>query len=309
MDLNKLGLVILNYNSHQMTARCVNSILHYYNIAIQMVIVDNHSSDGSYEILTEAFEQYKNIKVIFADHNSGYSYGNNLGIRYLIKNHDQVDYLAVLNPDVMIFDGKILQNLIYALMTDKSLAGISPLMIENGYLKPEHWAIRLPSHINNFLSSLVILRKINPLLYKSYGINPETLVAYVDVLPGSFFIMKKEIFLNIELFDENVFLYGEEILIAKKIKNKNFKLGLSCRDFFFHAHVISKKSLREELKHLCYSIKSHVYFNSAYNNKFWGLIDTGLLILFLPLRVFEVIVIHFYSKKRLSGKLKLMECE
>jgi len=298
MDLSKLGLVVLNYNSHQMTARCINSILHYYYAAIQTVIVDNHSSDGSFKVLTETFNGYPNVKVIRSDLNGGYSYGNNLGFRYLIENHSTIEYLAVINPDVKIIDGHIFQNLITALETDGSLAGISPLMIVNGYLKPERCAIRLPRYINNFLSSFVLLRKVNPLLYRSFNINPDTVVAYVDVIPGSFLIMKKDVFVSMNLFDENVFLYGEEIITAKKVKNENLRLGLSFKDLYVHDHPVPKSSLIDELRHLKYSIKSHIYFNSVYNNLFWGTLDTSLVMIFLPMRIFELLVIHSYFRNK-----------
>jgi len=298
MNLSKLGIVILNYNTYIVVIQCIRSILKYYGQNIKIIVVDNKSSNESLSILSDHYKTDHNIEVISSYYNGGYSYGNNIGINYLVKNFPEIKYLAIINPDTTIIDGYIFQDLISSLDNDDSLAGIAPLMIINGYLKPERWAIRMPRYINNFLSSFVCLKSLNPLLYKTYEINPDNLVAYVDVLPGSFFIMKKDIFFQIGLFNEKIFLYGEEIVIANKIKKENLKLGLLFSSYYVHNHQTSKKNIIQEVKHLSYSTKSHLYYNKNCNTRFWGTIDTLLLLLFLPLRAVEIFTIHLLIKMK-----------
>jgi len=300
MNYRKLGIVILNYNSFELVSKCIESITKYYDKTIKIVIVDNQSSDDSYKLLKENYSSHPSISILLSEYNKGYSYGNNIGLKYLINNYCDLEYFAVLNPDVFILDGNIFQNLIARLQEDDSLAGISPLMIVNNEIKPNRWAIKNPRYINNFLSSYAILRSINPLIYKSYTIRSNSLVAYVDVIPGSFYIMKKDVFIQIGLLDENVFLYGEEIIIGRKVKNIKYKLGISFRDFYMHNHSPEDISFKRRLIHLKLSLKSHLYFNFTYNNIFWGTIDSILLIIFLPLKALEIILIHWLLRIKRS---------
>ncbi len=300
MNCRKLGIVILNYNSFELVSKCIESITKYYDNTIKIVIVDNQSSDDSYKLLIENYSNCPSISILLSESNKGYSHGNNIGLKYLINNYCDLEYFAVLNPDVFIIDGNIFQNLIAKLQEDDSLAGISPLMIVNNEIKPNRWAIKNPRYINNFLSSYAILRSVNPLIYKSYKIQPASLVAYVDVIPGSFYIIKKDVFIQIGLLDENVFLYGEEIIIGRKIKNIKYKLGISFGDFYIHNHSFEDNSLKGRLIHLKLSLKSHLYFNHRYNNIFWGTIDSILLIIFLPLKALEIILIHWLLRIKRS---------
>jgi len=293
---SKLGLVILNYNSYQHTIRCVNSILYHYGKEITIVIVDNHSSGIDLTILTETYSSHPEIVILETGFNGGYSSGNNIGLKYLAGNYPEIEYLGVINPDVIILDNRIFQNLIERLHEDENLAGITPLMIINNTIKPERWAYKLPRHIDNFLSSLIILKWINPSVYRSFIIDKDTMVAYVDVIPGSFLIIKKDIFMRINLFDEKIFLYGEEIILGMKIKRERLKLGLSFRDHYIHYHPNSKGNIRNDLFHLKCSLKSHFYFNSNYKNIFWGTLDSILQIVFLPLRVLEIIIVFLHSE-------------
>jgi GT2 family glycosyltransferase len=295
-DLSKLGIVILNYNSCAFVLKCVESIVRFYERSIRIVIVDNRSSDESVNLLNKNFSVWPNIDILISDINGGYSYGNNFGIKHILANYGNIEYMALINPDVEIIDNTIFQNLISRLHEDDSLAGISPLMIVDGAIKPNRWAFKVPRHINLFLSSFIILRSVNPLIYKSFKINPDNLVAYVDAIPGSFFIMKRDIFVKVKLLDEKVFLFGEEIILGKKVMSENYKLGISFRDYYLHNQINIDYSLWKKFIHLKYSHKSHLYFNIKYNNLFWGSLDAMLLIIFLPFKLLEIISIHLYVR-------------
>ncbi|UCG28692.1 MAG: hypothetical protein JSV24_04860, partial [Bacteroidales bacterium] len=229
-----------------------------------------------------------------------YSYGNNIGLQYLIQNYQEIEFLAIINPDVKILSDDVFETLLKRLEQDDRLAGISPLMIVGNKLKPDRWAIKNPRYIHNFLSSYAVLAPVNPLLYRSYEIDPLTLVSYVDVIPGSFFIMKKDVFIQIGLLDENNFLYGEEIIIGKKMRDKELKLGLSFETFYTHKHTGACTSLVACFRHFRFSMRSHLYFNFTCQNKFWGMIDSMLLILFSPMKLLEIITIYYVKRTKTS---------
>ena len=75
--MSKIGMVILNYNDYETTSNYIDMIKNYKSINY-IVVVDNNSTDGSYEKLSKI--NSNKIKVIKTDKNKGYAYGNNFGI-------------------------------------------------------------------------------------------------------------------------------------------------------------------------------------------------------------------------------------
>ena len=97
------AIILLNYNDYKTVIEYINLIKNY-NAIDRIVIVDNCSPDGSYEILKK-YESDK-ISVIQTDKNKGYAYGNNYGIHYLEKNGEKYDYITI---SIQIFTLRIKQ--------------------------------------------------------------------------------------------------------------------------------------------------------------------------------------------------------
>jgi GT2 family glycosyltransferase len=105
----KLALIILNYDSYPDTKACVDALL-AFDEPFHIVIVDNASTDGSGARLHERYDAEKRVDVTDAPSNSGYSAGNNLGIRFAADRYE-IDYVGILNPDVRIPDKEVLRAL------------------------------------------------------------------------------------------------------------------------------------------------------------------------------------------------------
>src|SRR5690606_11268846 len=90
------SIVIINFNTYDLTCQCINSILESNSKieSLQIIIVDN----GSSEIQEKPFQQiYKNIEVVSLPENLGFAKANNIGIKFA-----KGDYLILLNSDVII---------------------------------------------------------------------------------------------------------------------------------------------------------------------------------------------------------------
>jgi GT2 family glycosyltransferase len=94
----KVGIILLNYKGVKDTIECVKSLekISYKNLHI--IIVDNHSQDGSYEKLKNSLDS-KHI-IIEAKANGGFAKGNNIGIDYALKMG--CDYILLLNNDTLV---------------------------------------------------------------------------------------------------------------------------------------------------------------------------------------------------------------
>lgn len=236
MNIKKeLAVIVLNYNNYEQTINIVNQLNQF---DISTVLVDNASTNNSWEILSKHFKNEKNINLIKSETNGGYSKGNNIGIKYAINNIENLKYIAIMNPDIELCDKDTLYKLCSALSKDSNLAGITAKTILNNVL-PEinPCADKLVSDIKLIFSNISFITKLFPTGYKHFDANNEG-VAYVDKMQGCFFIMKKDIFEQIDFLDESVFLYFEEDILAYKIKKAGYKFGVLTDTYIKHNHII-----------------------------------------------------------------------
>lgn len=104
----RFGFVILHYLVDEATERCISSIrssCKAYNYAI--VVVDNNSSNGSYELLLSKYEKDDDIVFIHNEENMGFARGNNIGYEYC-KNKLKCDYIVTINNDARVIDVNII---------------------------------------------------------------------------------------------------------------------------------------------------------------------------------------------------------
>lgn len=92
-----VAVVLINWNNYQDTLECIDSIQKSTYKNIYIIVVDNNSQNNSVQILNE---KAKDIKLILSDENTGFTGGNNIGIRYAIKVN--ADFILVLNNDTLI---------------------------------------------------------------------------------------------------------------------------------------------------------------------------------------------------------------
>lgn len=210
-----LAIIILNYNNYNLTIALVN---HIKQLKYPICIVDNASENDSWEILNNAFGKQKEIFLIKSKTNGGYSKGNNIGIRYAIKKIPSLKYIAIMNPDIELCDNFTFEKLCTVLEQDEQLAGITAITIFNNILDSKNTcASKLLTSKQLVIADIKGFSKIVSRHYKRLKANRNG-VAYVDKIQGCFFIIKRDAFEKIGLFDENVFLYFEEDIIAYKLK-------------------------------------------------------------------------------------------
>ena len=255
-------LIILNYNDAQSCLNLVNKIEQYKNID-KIILVDNLSTDDSYSHLLKL--QNSKIDVIQTNHNGGYSYGNNYGCFWAINKYSP-DYLTICNPDIY-FEEDVLEELISIMNREKEkfVSAISCQMnCESAPNLLSTW--KLPKYSDCILNNLTILRKIigDRTIYRKNELNQTTPVK-VDVLAGSFFIIRSKAFTSVNGFDDSVFLYNEENILSKKLKEKgwsNLYLNYLSYD---HYHSISiNKSFSSEAKKLDLAYKSRLIYCEKY---------------------------------------------
>mgnify|MGYP001195380238 CR=1 FL=1 len=300
----EISVIILNYCSFNDTQNLVARLLGLRD-NIQIVVVDNDSPDDSYNLLKDKFGSYSNIDFIKNRCNSGYASGNNVGIRYVLEKLKS-PYIAIINPDVEVSEDYF-GNMIGYLEANPKIAAITGIMLDyRRSLNVASIAWKIPSTLDDFfLSSGLLTRIYNPVMYDRFSnpcpVNPG--VYYVDTIPGSCFVIRSTVLEKIELLDEKTFLYCEERILAKKIKDLGLTNAISINDSFVHKHVEKKHNLKRALQHYYWLSTSRLYYNMNYSNlgKI-SFIYLPLIMLSMLLGFTEVIFVHLIGRLRLLVK-------
>jgi GT2 family glycosyltransferase/glycosyltransferase involved in cell wall biosynthesis len=120
--LPRVSVVVLSYNNLKLTEVCLNSLLKYTNyVNWELIVVDNASSDGTPEYLTEFGREHPAAKIILNPENGGFSAGNNLGIK-----EASGDIVILLNNDTYVTDGWIM-SLVRHFKADPELGLVGPV--------------------------------------------------------------------------------------------------------------------------------------------------------------------------------------
>lgn len=272
----KIGMVILNYNDSETTIELLETVKNY-NALDNIVVVDNNSTDNSYEILNK-YESEK-IGIIRTDKNGGFGYGNNIGAKYLATK--EIDYIIFSNPDIIVKEKDIV-DLKESFGECRNAAIIAPTINEHGNIS-RGWKLKGPifdSFTNiNYLGRLFKKR----LLYSDEYYKEK--YSKVDAVSGCFFVIKRETFEKIGGFDENIFLYYEENVLAKKIKSIGMDIIVRNDIQIIHNHSVSINKSFNKIKKFKTLAKSQRYYHRKYNNA--GKI--GMLFLYLSYAITMVI--------------------
>jgi len=267
-----IAFIILNYNTWEMTLRCVDSISATCKQNYTIYIVDNGSINDSYHNLKEQYRNNKNV-VVIQNENLGYAKGNNVGIRQALK--DGYDTITITNNDVIFLDESI-DYLYTFLEKNQDVAVVSPYI-----LSPEGELQNLPSLkpvktsdyllYNTKLSKLATLKRKMQYHHEYYltsnSIKDEPIPIYK--FSGCCFMARSEMLEKIGLFDENTFLYYEEDILCHIMYKSGYKACYLPDSKIVHHHGLTtgKDNLFVDTEML----KSEIYFLSRIYqlNLFW----------------------------------------
>jgi len=213
----KISVLILNYNVANFLDICLISVkeaLKIYNHEI--IVVDNASSDNSLEIIKK---YHQNVILIENKENFGFPKGNNIGFEKVTG-----DYLLVLNPDVIVPENLIETILSKIELIDQGIAGCY-LLDGCGHFLPESKR-QTPSPWVS-MTKILGLYKIFPKnkwfnQYYAMHINPNQ-DGQVDILVGAFMWMKTSLYKSLNGFDENCFMYADDVDLSYRSKLLNLK--------------------------------------------------------------------------------------
>lgn len=269
-----LSVVILSFNTKDITDMSLER-LHKAVIfckkelgnKIEVIVVDNASSDGTSSMIKK---KYPWVKLIESKVNTGFSKGNNIGMK-----ESKYPYILLLNSDCFLYEDTLVDALNYfKIREDCDMLGVRLILpsgktqISVGYL-PDPWNTML------WISGIGGSRPIHPRSVSGSEMQ-------VEWAMGAFLMLKREVFEATGGFDEDIFMYGEEVEWCKRIKDKGFKVFYVPSIRADHIDKASsggniEKPLISEFK----GIK--VYYKKHYKN--WYFFISLFIKLFLVIRI------------------------
>jgi len=205
----KLSVIILNYNVRYFLELCLKSVeAAIANIDAEIIVVDNNSKDDSCKMVKELFPK---VKLIENKDNSGFSKGNNIGVLQA-----RGEYLCILNPDTVVAEDTFVDILKFS--EGKKNLGIVGCKLING------GGVFLPESKRNIPTVNVAFKKMLGFSNDYYANHiSKNDNGEVDVLVGAFMLVKKQIYNEVGGFDEDYFMYGEDIDLSYKVLKNGYQ--------------------------------------------------------------------------------------
>ncbi len=208
----KLSIIILTFNTKELTLECIKSIFQEYEKELEtgefeIILVDNASTDGTVDAISDI--RYPDIKIIKNKENLGFSKGNNKGARNAVG-----QLVLFLNSDTEVKD-KGLLNMVEFLESNEHI-GILGGKLENVNGSSQASAGKFYSIFNLFL--LLIGGERLGLLR-----NSPARISKVDWVSGACMMVKREAFEKIGGFEEKLFMYMEDQELCFRAKKAGYK--------------------------------------------------------------------------------------
>lgn len=283
----EIAFVILNYNTYEETAACVESIEHKIDTDDYVIIVvDNASKDDSVERLKSMSEKKLNVELICNYENIGFARGNNVGIRYVNEKYNP-KFVVVLNSDTELIQNdlnfKLNQEFLYS---DFALLGPMILTANGRCDNSPH----TPPTKERVLLDIKLFKKefriINAGLYRIYcgvrylkdSINAKVLRRQLPqhrngefqkyqkqvVVQGCFLVFSRKAFEYIDGFDESTFLYYEEPILYLHLINRGLTIVYDPEICIYHKDGCATNKIQRKAKdkllfiNKCYQYSANV---------------------------------------------------
>ncbi|HWA07628.1 MAG TPA: glycosyltransferase [Ignavibacteria bacterium] len=220
--MRDISVIIVNYNVKELLEQCINSIFSASTkLDVEVIIVDNNSFDGSVQYIKEKFPGNPRLKIIESPVNMGFAKANNLGAR-----EAEGEYLLILNPDTILQEDTLDKSLEFYKSVKDIGALTCKLILPNGKLDLAcRRSFPTPSvAVYRILGLSRIFPKSK--LFGKYNLTylDENETYEVDAIVGAYMLIKKDVYEKVKGFDEDYFMYGEDLDLCFRIKKAGYRI-------------------------------------------------------------------------------------
>jgi GT2 family glycosyltransferase len=269
-----LSIIIVCYKGEKRLAKCLEALNSFTgkNFSTEVIVVDNKSYD---EAIFKIEERFPKFRFIYNEINGGFSNGCNLGSKSAAGK-----FLLFLNPDTVASETEVekllniaKQNPAYSILSCRQINENGKECIASGSF-PHFF------NLTGFQRALFGRSNTQDSRHKAYYKNKESEVSFPDWISGSVVLMRKELFQKINGFDEDFWMYFEDVDLCMRVRNISGEIAF-CRNITIeHNHGGSSRinlkttSLTKTEVH----ISRHIYISKHKSGQDKVLIQTFLII-------------------------------
>lgn len=215
----KLSVIIVNYNVKYYLDQCIRSVLRAFeemNTPAEIIVVDNHSADGSVDYLEQRYPQklFPMVRFVRSAHNLGFARANNIAIR-----QSRGEYVLLLNPDTIVGEEALKASVDFMdAHEDAGAVGVRMLGAQGRRAMESRRG--LPTPMVSFFKMLGFCNRWphHRLFGKYYmGYLPWDEPSQIEVVSGAYCMLRRKALDEVGLLDEDFFMYGEDIDLSYRV--------------------------------------------------------------------------------------------
>ena len=226
----KLSVIIVNYNVKYYLDQCIRSVLRAFEVmkkasssdssvneeVAEIIVVDNHSADGSVDYLEKRYPQmlYPMVRFVRSAHNLGFARANNIAIR-----QSRGEYVLLLNPDTIVGEDALKASVDFMdVHEDAGAVGVRMLGAQGRRAMESRRG--LPTPMVSFFKMLGFCNRWphHRLFGKYYmGYLPWDEPCQIEVVSGAYCMLRRKALDEVGLLDEDFFMYGEDIDLSYRV--------------------------------------------------------------------------------------------
>ena len=226
----KLSVIIVNYNVKYYLDQCIRSVLRAFEVmkkasssdssvneeVAEIIVVDNHSADGSVDYLEKRYPQmlYPMVRFVRSAHNLGFARANNIAIR-----QSRGEYVLLLNPDTIVGEYALKASVDFMdVHEDAGAVGVRMLGAQGRRAMESRRG--LPTPMVSFFKMLGFCNRWphHRLFGKYYmGYLPWDEPCQIEVVSGAYCMLRRKALDEVGLLDEDFFMYGEDIDLSYRV--------------------------------------------------------------------------------------------
>lgn len=254
-----ISIIVVNWNTRDLLATCLESILStsgsdvgpylsHGTFILDVLVVDNASSDGSIQMVRERFPW---VRLIANSENIGFAPANNQAIR-----HSQARYVLLLNSDTQVCPGALGQ-MVRFMDEHPGAGGCGPLLLNpDGSLQPSCHPMLTPGR--EFWRLMFLDKLWRRATYAQEGWDREA-PRRVEVVKGACFLLRRAALDQVGLLDETYFMYTEEVDICLRLTLAGWQLWWVPQAVVKHYGEASSRQMAEPMYVQLYRSKIQFY--------------------------------------------------
>lgn len=239
----EISIVIVSWNVRDQLLDCLRSLTQNVTTRYEVILVDNHSADGTVEAIRR---EYPTVTIIVNQENTGFSRANNQGWQ---KAHGQ--YVCFLNPDTIFFNDPF-PELIKYIQTHPQTGAVGPQLLNHD--RSHQISVRRFPKFSDQALILLKLRWLGKLLpsirsYQYIQDGQSTVPVVVDQIMGACMFMPRKVLADAGSFDEGYWIWFEEVDLCRRFKSKGYQvvyvpqaqlIHLGGQSFAHHMSIIKQ---------------------------------------------------------------------